>query len=75
MERRLPLLRPPVLMVRGEHDPIAPPSWIARAAALAPAAETAEVPGAGHNAITTAGVRIAALADTFAQRSLPSARS
>jgi pimeloyl-ACP methyl ester carboxylesterase len=65
VERRLPLLRAPVLLLRGEHDPIAPPSWITRAAALTPSAATAVVPGAGHNAVTTAGPRVAALAGGF----------
>jgi pimeloyl-ACP methyl ester carboxylesterase len=73
IERRLPLLRAPVLLVRGEHDPIVPPSWIIRAAALTPGAATAVVPGAGHNATTTAGTETAALAGAFLDRALRSA--
>jgi pimeloyl-ACP methyl ester carboxylesterase len=68
IERRLPLLRAPVLLLRGEHDPVAPQPWIVRAAELTPSAETAVVPRAGHNAITTAGTRVAALAGAFLHR-------
>lgn len=65
MVERLPLVTAPVLVVRGEHDPIAPPRWVARAASLTGAGRTATVPRAAHNAVTTAGPQIAAQAVAF----------
>lgn len=62
VERRLPLVAAPVLFLRGEHDPIAPRDWLERAAAVTP---RASVPRAGHNAVTTAGAQVAALATAF----------
>ncbi|GIF32666.1 alpha/beta fold hydrolase [Actinoplanes utahensis] len=56
---RLPLVAAPVLVLRGEHDRIAPPEWVA---ALTPDGNRGTVPLAAHNAMTTAGRSIAALA-------------
>ncbi|GIE32707.1 hypothetical protein Ait01nite_057520 [Actinoplanes italicus] len=71
MARRLPLVTAPVLVLRGEHDPIAPPRWAAEAAALAPDGHAGTVPRAAHNAVTTAGPSVAARAITFAGRLSP----
>jgi pimeloyl-ACP methyl ester carboxylesterase len=68
IDRRLPLVQAPVLLLRGEHDPIAPPAWIEQAARLTPEAVTGVVPGAAHNAITTAGSVVARLATEFGAR-------
>ena len=65
IERRLPLVQAPVLVLRGEHDPIAPDRWTAQVADLVPAGTADVVPRAAHNAITTAGARVAALAVAF----------
>jgi pimeloyl-ACP methyl ester carboxylesterase len=62
---RLPLVQAPVLILRGEHDPIAPARWVAQAAASARDCRTATVPGAAHNAVTTAGEQVAAHATAF----------
>ena len=64
-ERRLPLVAAPVLILRGQFDPIAPRDWTTRAAALARAGVSGDVAGAAHNAVTTAGARVAALAVAF----------
>lgn len=48
LEERLPLVRVPVLLMRGERDPIAPRSWLAELQAASPAAAVAEVPGQAH---------------------------
>jgi 2-hydroxy-6-oxonona-2,4-dienedioate hydrolase len=45
---KLPTLRVPVLIVRGERDPIVPQRWAERAAVLAPDAECVTIPGAAH---------------------------
>jgi len=65
MARRLPLVTAPVLVVRGEHDTIAPAPWVQRAAALTAGGRTATVPRAAHNAVTTAGPVLATLATAF----------
>ncbi|GAA2475436.1 hypothetical protein Ahu01nite_052850 [Winogradskya humida] len=65
MARRIPLVSAPILVLRGQHDPIAPASWVEQAAALAHAGSTGEIPGSAHNAVTTGGTRVAALAAAF----------
>ena len=65
VELRLPLVQAPVLVLRGEHDPIAPRSWLHRAAELVPDGWTGEIPRAAHNAVTTAGEAVAARATAF----------
>ncbi|MFI5914441.1 alpha/beta fold hydrolase [Dactylosporangium sp. NPDC051541] len=65
MAERLPLVGTvPTLLVRGERDPIAPRRWLERAARLTPVAAVAEIPLAAHNAVTTAGAAVAALAQS-----------
>jgi pimeloyl-ACP methyl ester carboxylesterase len=68
IDRRLPLVGAPVLVLRGEHDPIAPPRWVAEATRLAADGRSADVPNAAHNAITTAGDLVAARAVAFVNR-------
>lgn len=46
--KRLPLLQPPVLVVHGTDDPVAPIAAAKKYAALIPAAETLWVKGMGH---------------------------
>jgi 2-hydroxy-6-oxonona-2,4-dienedioate hydrolase len=48
MEDRLPKVAPPVLVVRGDRDPIVPQAWAERVAALAPHGRLVVVPGAAH---------------------------
>ncbi len=45
---KLPAIPVPVLVVRGEHDPIVPQRWSERAAGLAPDASGVAIPGAAH---------------------------
>ena len=66
IERRLPLVESPVLILRGQHDPIAPVGWTMHAASLARDAGAGLIPGAAHNAVTTAGSLVAARAAAFA---------
>jgi pimeloyl-ACP methyl ester carboxylesterase len=69
LERRLPLVAAPTLVLRGQHDPICPPSWAAQVTGLTPNATAGEIAGAAHNAVTTAGPSTAARAAAFAERS------
>ncbi|MET0714070.1 MAG: alpha/beta fold hydrolase [Mycetocola sp.] len=47
-EERLPLVSVPVLVLRGERDPIAPHGWSARLTETARDGRLVEVPGAAH---------------------------
>ena len=49
IEDRLPHLPMPVLVVRGERDPIVPPRWAEEVARLLPRGRLIVVPGAPHN--------------------------
>jgi pimeloyl-ACP methyl ester carboxylesterase len=56
----------PVLFLRGSRDTVAPLDWLYRAAAFCGGStEVAELPGAGHNALTTAAVESARLISGF----------
>jgi len=48
IETKLPALTMPVLLVSGEHDPLAPPSWAAELAGLLPHGQLHILAGAGH---------------------------
>jgi pimeloyl-ACP methyl ester carboxylesterase len=63
IEEKLPRIQQPLLVVRGEHDPIAPQAWVERLAHLAPAGEWAVVPGAAHAVNYTAPAAVTALID------------
>lgn len=68
MEQRLPLVRAPALLLRGEYDSIVPRTWLRQAAALVPDGSCGEVPRAAHNAVTTAGGDVAARASAFCRQ-------
>jgi len=48
IERKLPAVAAPALVVRGEHDPIAPQRWCEEVAALLPRGELQVIPRAPH---------------------------
>lgn len=48
LEDRIADVHEPVLLVRGEHDPIAPPEYLERLAGRARHARVDQVPGEGH---------------------------
>jgi pimeloyl-ACP methyl ester carboxylesterase len=67
LEERLPLLRVPTLVVRGERDPIVPKEWAEEAAGLVPDGRLVVVPGAAHCAHFTHPEAVArAIADFLA---------
>ena len=45
---KLPLMRCPVLIIRGELDPIVPQTWVERAAQLIPEGRLVVIPAAAH---------------------------
>jgi pimeloyl-ACP methyl ester carboxylesterase len=58
-------IRVPTLLVRGARDPIAPQPWLDRAAALTPDARQLVLAKAAHNAVTSAGPRLARAVEHF----------
>jgi pimeloyl-ACP methyl ester carboxylesterase len=72
IETKLPLVTAPTLLVRGARDAVAPARWLAAAARLMPDATTVQIPGAAHNAVTTAGAQVARASDRFLRRVLTS---
>lgn len=48
VEAKLPAVRVPTLVVRGEHDPMVPQQWAEAVARLLPEAQLIVIPGAGH---------------------------
>ncbi|WP_308798361.1 alpha/beta hydrolase [Agromyces silvae] len=61
MERVLPRVAVPTLVVRAEHDAIVPRDWAREVARLLPAGRFIEVPGRGHETMVTAGAQVADL--------------
>jgi pimeloyl-ACP methyl ester carboxylesterase len=65
VQPKLPMLRMPVLLIRGGHDHVAPQDWQDHAAALIPRARAVTVDHAAHNVVTTAGPETAAEVRAF----------
>jgi pimeloyl-ACP methyl ester carboxylesterase len=65
IDAKLPGVRVPTLLMRGEHDRLVTPGWLTRAAGLASAAPPVTLPGPAHNAVTTAGPQVAAAVSQF----------
>lgn len=65
MEHRIELVLPdvaaPALVVRGEHDRLAPRAWAEQVTRMLPHGRYAEVPDRGHETMVTAGDRVADL--------------
>ncbi|WP_448629841.1 alpha/beta fold hydrolase [Cellulomonas soli] len=68
IEERLTKVTAPVLLVRGEHDTVAPTVWLDRLAAAAPSARTAQVDGAAHAVIYDHSDEVATLVLDHLQR-------
>ena len=68
---KLPFVPHPVLVVRGERDPIAPQRWVAEVADLLPRGEVAVVPGAAHIVNYSHPEALVALTRGFVARHLP----
>ena len=65
IDKKLPVLRVPTLLIRGSLDRIAPQSWLDRAADLIPGARRLAIEGAAHNVVTTAGPETATAVTRF----------
>jgi pimeloyl-ACP methyl ester carboxylesterase len=67
-EDKLARIEVPVLVMRGQHDPIVPPAWARRAARLAPQGELSTVAGAAHTPHFSHPAEVAAAVVEFATR-------
>jgi pimeloyl-ACP methyl ester carboxylesterase len=68
IEQTAARMRVPTLVVCGEHDPLAPPTWGARLARAVPGAEHVLVPGAPHALPYSRPKALARVIQAFSQR-------
>lgn len=61
LEHTLPDVSQPTLVIRGEHDRIAPRGWAQQVARTLPRGRYVEVPDRGHETMVTAGDQVAKL--------------
>ncbi|MGN8026335.1 alpha/beta fold hydrolase [Microbacterium sp. 22242] len=67
-EELYPRISAPALILRGERDPVCPRAWCAAVAAAIPGAESAELPGCGHETMIRNAGPAAALVSGFLAR-------
>ncbi len=67
IEEKLPHVRVPTLVVRGERDPIVPQRWAERVARLLPKGRLVVVPGAAHTMNYAAPSELARIVRVFAR--------
>lgn len=67
IEDKTPRIQAPVLVVRGEHDPIANQQWCGSIARLCPRGRLVIIPGVAHTLCYTAPVQLAAITRAFVQ--------
>ena len=65
IEEKLPLLNVPVLVVRGEHDAVAPLPWVKLVAELIPSSTYVVVKGATHAITFSSPGKLARIALPF----------
>ena len=69
LERKLPALEEPLLVVRGARDPLCPQDWAEEIACRAPHGRLEVVPGAGHAVHYSHPQALGALVRSFLQES------
>lgn len=65
IEDKAPRIEAPVLVVRGEHDPIANQPWCEQIARFCPHGKIVVIPGVAHTLCYTAPVQLAAVSRSF----------
>jgi len=65
MERKMPLVRAPTLIVRGSHDPIAPQRWVEELAGLMPGSRLAIVQHGTHATNYSSPMELTRIIDDF----------
>jgi 2-hydroxy-6-oxonona-2,4-dienedioate hydrolase len=73
IERNLPRLQAPTLVVRGARDPIVPQRWAEEAARLLPRGRLVVVPGAAHTMCFTSPDELARVIQPFLEEEYPAA--
>jgi 2-hydroxy-6-oxonona-2,4-dienedioate hydrolase len=68
VEKKLPFVRQPVLVVRGERDPIVPQSWAEEVNGRLPASRLVVIPGAAHGVNHNSPEELAQLVLDFLKR-------
>jgi pimeloyl-ACP methyl ester carboxylesterase len=75
IERKLPRIAAPVLVVRGRHDPICRLRWAAQVSALLPQGRLVEIPAVAHTLVYTAPEQLAQVTRQFLEEDCTPARS
>ena len=70
MEDRLARIRHPILVVRGELDPICRRAWACDVARRLPKGKFAEIPGVAHTLVFTAPAQLAQITKKFVKQDL-----
>jgi 2-hydroxy-6-oxonona-2,4-dienedioate hydrolase len=65
IERKLPQVRVPSLVIRGAHDPIVTPGWAEAVARLLPRSRLVVIPGAAHAVPYSAPVELGRVIEAF----------
>jgi 2-hydroxy-6-oxonona-2,4-dienedioate hydrolase len=65
IERKLPQVRVPSLVIRGTHDPIVTPGWAEAVARLLPRSRLVVIPGAAHAVPYSAPVELGRVIEAF----------
>jgi pimeloyl-ACP methyl ester carboxylesterase len=68
IQRKLPAVPVPALVVRGGVEPIVPPRWAAQATRLLPHGELAVLRGSPHNSVYSAADRLVPEVEAFLLR-------
>ena len=70
IEDKMPLIRAPVLVIRGEHDPITHQEFAQMLASLAPRGEVAVIPDVAHTLVSVAPVELAQITRDYMARTV-----
>jgi 2-hydroxy-6-oxonona-2,4-dienedioate hydrolase len=74
IERKLPRIGAPTLVVRGQHDPICPLRFAADIVRLLPQGQLVEIPEVAHTLVYTAPEPLAQVARQFLEEARPAPR-
>jgi pimeloyl-ACP methyl ester carboxylesterase len=72
IEEHLPQVRADTLVIRGEHDAVAPRDWVRRVGELLPSSRLWEMPGAAHSVMHAHAEEVAKLCVEHAQQPITS---
>lgn len=72
IEEKLPDVKVPTLVVRGEHDPLVPPEWAREIVNLLPQSQFVEIAGGGHTLNYKMPEAVARVTRTFLNSTQPS---